>query len=198
MIYSETMNGLAVTTGDVICTTNGTPNSLLGRAWQIVGLFVPGYIDHTILYVGPKGGCIEATAQGVIYFEMPQPTWAAERVAGTRLLHDTLVGVAYPLQGHKLAPQRESAVRQQVADFCRAQLGKPYNLNYFAPALDDAFYCSQLIYQAYAEVGIDLLQGHKTADDGDRPLVITPQMIWDGISHRALASERGHNPQGSG
>jgi hypothetical protein len=60
MIYSETINGLPVTTGDIICTTNGNDASLMGKAWQMIGLLVPGKIDHVLLYVGPNGGCIEA------------------------------------------------------------------------------------------------------------------------------------------
>lgn len=186
MIYSETINGIRVTSGDVICTTDGTDKSLMGKAWQMVGLLVPGRIDHTIVYIGPNGGCIEAGGKGVIYFEMPNQTWNAESVAATRLLHDSFVGVAYPLQGRNLSAQREAEIRKQVVQFCMEQLGKPYNINFFAPDLDAAFYCSQLIYQAYAAQGIDLLQNHTRVEAGELPLVITPQMIWDSTIHQAV------------
>lgn len=187
MVYSETFNGLVVTTGDIICTTDGTNASLLGRAWQMVGLLVPGKIDHAILYIGPNGRCIEAAAKGVIDFVMPNNRWDAEQVAKVRVLYDSLVGIAYPLQGRNLAPPVEAEVRQSVAAFSLEQIGKPYNINFFAPDLDAAFYCSQLVYRAYLEQGIDLLNGQSPTSAPTTPLIVTPQMLWDSCVHQTVS-----------
>ncbi len=59
---------------------------------------------------------------------------------------DILYGVAYPLQGRGLSKETEANIRRSVADYCLAQAAanKPYNLNFFDPDTERAFYCSQL------------------------------------------------------
>jgi cell wall-associated NlpC family hydrolase len=122
----------------------------------------------------------------VIFFEMPNHCWNTELVAATRLLHDSLVGIAYPLKGRTLSAAKERKIRQRVAQFCTKQLGKPYNFNLLDKEVDSAFYCSQLVYQAYLEQGIDLLQRDTQAGKKEAPLIITPQMIWDGCVHQTV------------
>lgn len=44
-----------------------------------------------------------------------------------------------------------------VADWCKAQVGKPYNWTFFGIEYTDSFYCSHLIYKGYkTKTGIDL------------------------------------------
>jgi hypothetical protein len=190
MIHSETLDGIPVATGDIICTANGAEGSLWGQAWRMVGLLVPGQIDHVALFVGPHGACVEAGARGVIQFAMHNQRWQADQLAGERLLYDHLVGVAYPLQGLDLSPAEEARIRQRAARFCLEQIGKPYNINFFAPARDAAFYCSQLVYKAYFVQGIEILQQHAEVAHEDIPLIVTPQMLWDSCAHQAV-EERG-------
>lgn len=180
MIYQTTISGLPVRTGDVICTQDGAEASLVGRLWRALGHFVPGEIDHVILYVGPGGRCVEAGARGVIVFEAPDGPWSAEQMADERLLYDTLVGVADPLAGRGLAPEEEERIRAGVAAYCieQAVANKPYNFNFFDPETDAAFYCSQLIYQAYLEYGVDLARGEIDADVRDDVRLVLPQVIW--------------------
>ena len=70
MIYTYTINGIPVQTGDIICTMNGKPNVLPGEFWRLVGRLVPGDVDHIAMYLGPDGRCVEAGALGVSLFEI--------------------------------------------------------------------------------------------------------------------------------
>lgn len=191
MIHQTTIAGLAVRTGDIICTQDGAGESLVGRLWAALGHFVPGEIDHVILYVGPGGRCVEAGARGVIVFEVPDGPWSAERMADTRLLYDTLVGVADPLAARGLPPDEEERIRAGVAAYCleQAVANKPYNFNFFDPATDAAFYCSQLIYQAYLEHGVDLSRGEQDADVRDGVRLVLPQVIWQNSRRIRLKRE---------
>jgi len=65
MIYTYEIEGLAVQTGDIICTMNGKPDILPGEFWRFVGRLVPGDVDHVAIYVGPNGRCVEAGTRGV-------------------------------------------------------------------------------------------------------------------------------------
>jgi uncharacterized protein YycO len=48
----------------------------------------------------------------------------------------------------------------RAADWCRNQIGKPYNWNYYRMDYRDKFYCSHLIRSAYLDLyGIDLNTG---------------------------------------
>ena len=53
-IYTYQIEGIAVQTGDIICTMNGKPDILPGEFWRFVGRLVPGDVDHVAIYVGPK------------------------------------------------------------------------------------------------------------------------------------------------
>lgn len=193
MIHTHLFNGLTVQTGDILCTRNGTNYNWFGRFWHWVGYLVPGRIDHTILYVGPGGRCVEAGGKGVIEFTMPDNVWYAPGVADIRLFHDTLIGVAYPLQGLGLSAADEARIRLGVADYCLTQIGKPYNPIFLNTVTDAAFYCSQLIYLAYREFGIDLgvapvRKVSNPATLKDTPLLILPTALLENSPHQLARS----------
>lgn len=169
MIYRSRINGLPVCTGDIICTTDGSAATTMGKIWQALGLLVPGEVDHAALYLGPGGRCVEAGARGVVLFDVPEERW----------LVDTLVGVAYPLADRDAPGLNDEHLRAAVADYCMLQAAedKPYNVNFFDPNTDAAFYCSQLIYKAYLEFGLDVSVPPGTAS-GTPPRIVVPQMLW--------------------
>lgn len=186
-LYSASFCGLPVTTGDVLCTQDGEAGSLFGRLWSLLGRVVPGEIDHCLLYLGPNGRCIESGPRGVIVFEMPGESWDPRPLFAQRVILDSLYGAAYPLANRGLSPEQEASIRQCVAAFCleQAALGKPYNLNYFNPQKDGAFYCSQLIYRAYLAEGIDL-NVNVGVPAGPLKSIVFPQEIWNACPHLAL------------
>lgn len=187
MIYTHQLNGLRVQTGDVICTSDGTFDSLYGRFWLLVGRTLPGDVDHCTIYLGPGGRCVEAGPGGVIVYEMPGDQWDAAPLAKQRLFVDRLYGVAYPLANRGLSIAEEQRIRKAVAQYCleQAALKKPYNFDFFHPDKDNAFYCSQLVYKAYLEQGIDLQTS--PASSASSPLcpmhllerIVLPEEIWE-------------------
>jgi hypothetical protein len=186
MIYTYQIEGIALQTGDIICTMNGKPDILPGEFWRLVGRLVPGDVDHVALYLGPGGRCIEAGARGVITFDVPGERWNTEQMARQRgLLFDTFYGVSSPLDGLGLSDGEEFEMRGTVAAYCLAQVGKPYNLNFLNTETEDAFYCSQLAYKAYKRIGINLNTGLAMEQLPGTNAIIYPQEIWDGCSHRA-------------
>ena len=185
MVYSYQIEGIVVQTGDIICTMNGKPNILPGEFWRFIGRLVPGDVDHVALYLGPKGRCVEAGARGVITFDIPKRTWKAESMAFQRgLLFDTFYGVASPIDGLQASEKEEFEMRTRVAAYCLAQVGRPYNLNFLNPEIEEAFYCSQLAYKAYQQIGIDLNTGLAMEQLPGTNAIVYPQEIWDGFSHR--------------
>jgi hypothetical protein len=178
MIYSYSINGLPVKTGDVICTMNGKPNILPGEFWRLVGRLVPGDVDHVAIYLGPEGRCVEAGALGVATFEVHHGLWQPEHNMAERgTLIDTFYGVAYPLAEIGLTRDEEDLIRVSVAEFCLANIGKPYNLNFLDPDRGDAFYCSQLVYKAYLPYGINLNTGLFMEQLPGTNCIIYPQEI---------------------
>jgi cell wall-associated NlpC family hydrolase len=197
MIYTYQIEGLTLQTGDVICTMNGKPDILPGEFWRLIGRLVPGDVDHVAVYLGPDGRCIEAGARGVITFDVPHGHWDTEHMALQRgLLFDTLYGVSSPLDGLQLSEEEEREMRIKVASYCLAQVGKPYNLNFLNAETEESFYCSQLAYKAYQQIGIDLNTGLAMEQLPGTNHIIYPQEIWDGFSHRAV--ESGELKVGSG
>ena len=185
MIHTYQINGLPLQTGDIICTMNGKPDILPGEFWRLVGRLVPGDVDHTVIYLGPRGRCIEAGAKGVVTFEIHDGVWEPERTMPERgLLVDTFYGVSYPLDGIGFSAEEERQARLTVADYCLAQVGKPYNLNFLNAEREDAFYCSQLAYKAYQRVGINLNTGLVMENLPGTNLIVYPQEIWSGCAHR--------------
>lgn len=185
MIHTYQINGLALQTGDIICTMNGKPNILPGEFWRLVGRLVPGDVDHVAIYLGPDGRCAEAGARGVITFNVPHGNWDTERMARQRgLLFDTFYGIVSPLDTLGVPEEEEITLRKAVVNYILAQVGKPYNLNFLNPETEDAFYCSQLAYKAYQNIGIDLNTGLAMEQLPGTNQIIYPQEIWDGFSHR--------------
>jgi hypothetical protein len=188
MVYTYQIEGIALQTGDIICTMNGKPDILPGEFWRLVGRLVPGAVDHVSIYLGPNGRCVEAGAHGVIKFTVFNGEWNTERMARRRgHLFDTFYGVASPLDVQGVSEEEEHEMRQIVAKYCLAQVGKPYNLNFLNAETEAAFYCSQLAYKAYQQVGINLNTGLAMEQLPGTNAIVYPQEIWDGFSHREAA-----------
>jgi hypothetical protein len=189
MIYKSQINGLTVQTGDIICTMNGKPDILPGEFWRLVGRLVPGDVDHVAMYLGPEGRCIESGALGVVTFEVHDGIWDAEHMMKERgHLVDTFYGVAYPLAGRGLSTELEEQIRADVAEYCLAQLGKPYNINFLNSDTDESHYCSQLAYRAYLRCGINLNTGMAMESLPGTNRIVYPQEIWDECIHRMAVS----------
>ena len=196
MIYSYQIEGVVLQTGDIICTMNGKPDILPGEFWRIVGRLVPGDVDHVAVYLGPNGLCAEAGGRGVITFDVPYGHWDTERMALQRgLLFDTFYGVVSPLDELPLRETEELEMRIQIARYCLTQVGKPYNLNFLNPERDDAFYCSQLAYMAYRQIGIDLNTGLAMEQLPGTNGIIYPQEIWNSFSHREAGTSGRYSVQ---
>ncbi len=190
MVHSFRINGLAVRTGDLICTQDGGDSILAGQFWRLIGKILPGDVDHIVIYVGPEGKCVEAGAKArVITFEMESETWDAVGMMPQRGIEDRLYGIAYPLEGKGFDPQQEDAIRESVGDYCleQATLGKPYNLNFINSSTSDAFYCSQLAYKAYLRHNIDLNTGRGVTAIPGTGSIIFPQEVWEGCAQRRPA-----------
>ncbi len=185
MVYTYQIEGIALQTGDIICTMNGKPDILPGEFWRLVGRLVPGDVDHVAIYLGPDGRCVEAGARGVITFDIPKESWNTERMARQRgLLFDTFYGIVSPIDNLQVSEDEEFEMRSRVAAYCLAQVGKSYNLNFLNPETEDAFYCSQLAYKAYQQLGIDLNTGLAMEQLPGTNAIIYPQEIWNGFPHR--------------
>ena len=186
-VYSYQINGMPVQTGDIICTMNGKPDILPGEFWRLVGRLVPGDVDHVAIYLGPDGRCAEAGARGVITFDVPNGIWNTERMARQRgLLFDTFYGVVSPLDVLGYMEEDEFHLRKAVAQYILAQVGKPYNLNFFNSETEEAFYCSQLAYKAYQTIGINLNTGLAMEQLPGTNQIVYPQEIWNGFSHHKI------------
>jgi cell wall-associated NlpC family hydrolase len=197
MVYTYQIEGLTLQTGDIICTMNGKPDILPGEFWRLIGRLVPGDVDHVAVYLGPDGRCAEAGARGVITFDIPGSHWDTERMARQRgLLFDTFYGISSPLDAIGLSEGEEFEMRSVVAKYCLAQVGKPYNLNFLNAETEEAFYCSQLAYKAYEQIGINLNTGLAMEQLPGTNAIVYPQEIWDGFSHRAVARPDRSNPLG--
>jgi len=180
------LNGLPLRTGDLIFTVDGNRDSFVGEFWLIVGRMIPGVVDHVVIYLGPGGRCIEAGARGeVIAFDLVGRRWDSNAMAAQRGLIDRLYGIADPIEGRGIAPEREQEIRLQVADYCLRQVGKPYNLNFLDSETEDAFYCSQLVYKAYLRSGIDLNQGRGIPGFEPSRSIIFPQEVWEACPMKA-------------
>lgn len=187
-VYSYSINGLPVETGDLICTTDGGGALLVGQFWRLIGKLVPGDVDHVAVYIGPGDRCVEAGARGhVISYEIGGRVWNAQALTDQRgLVIDTFYGIAYPLADRGLSEQQVVNIRKDVADYCLAQAAaqKPYNINFLNSRTEDAFYCSQLAYLAYLRHGIDLNTGLGVPSLPGTHSIIFPQEVWSGCTHR--------------
>jgi len=198
MVYTYEIEGIPVQTGDIICTMNGKPDILPGEFWRLIGRLVPGDVDHIAIYIGPNGRCVEAGARGVITFDVPNGHWDTERMALQRgLLFDTFYGIAAPLDEVGFSDNEEFETRSLVAEYCLAQVGKPYNLNFLNAETDQSFYCSQLAYKAYKQVGINLNTGLAMEQLPGTNEIVYPQEIWNGFNHREAKRSNHYSVNGN-
>jgi hypothetical protein len=185
MVFEYAINGVPVQTGDIICTTDGKPDILPGEFWRLLGRLLPGDVDHAIIYLGPEGRCVESSGRGVITFEIQNGCWQCDNLIWERgTLVDTFYGVVYPLKDRGLPASEEVRIREEIAAYCLAQVGKPYNINFLDAETEKAFYCSQLAYKAYQRHGINLNTGLAMADLPGSDRIVFPQEIWNGFLHR--------------
>lgn len=185
MVYSYEINGVPMQTGDIICTMDGKPDILPGEFWRLIGRMLPGDVDHCVIYIGPEGRCIESSGRGVIAFEIRNGCWQCEDLILERgTLVDTFFGVVYPLKDSGLSGIEEMRIREDIAAYCLAQVGKPYNINFLDAETENAFYCSQLAYKAYQRHGINLNTGLAMQNVPGSDQIVYPQEIWNGFPHQ--------------
>ena len=180
-VHKYKINDIAVETGDLICTVDGNPSSLVGQFWWFVGKLIPGGVDHIAIYVGPGGRCVEAGANGkVITFEVPNSEWDAPAMFEQRYIIDELYGVAYALKERDVTTKQKKKIRIDVGNYClqQARDEKPYNLNFFDSDTEDAFYCSQLAYKAYIRHHIDLNTEKGIPNIPFSKSIVFPQEVW--------------------
>lgn len=185
MDHVHEMDGLPIRTGDILCMRDGGRCGVFERLWMALGALIPGEIDHCALYVGPDGRFVEADIHGVTVLTMPGHHWDAKALLRKRLFVDTLVGVAYPLQGRGLAPNEETRLRESVAEYCLAQAAarKPFNFNFFNATNPNRTYCSQLIAEAYRSQGIELDGKLAVPGPGIFRRAVFPEALWAGSPH---------------
>ena len=187
IISRHRIEGLPLQTGDIICTSCGGEPVKSGDFWRLLGMLVPGAVDHVTVYVGPGGRCVESGPSGVVMFTVVGDRWEAGKMAKRRgRLVDTFYGVAYPLLDRQVSPEAEARIRREVAGYClfQAEAKKPYNPNFLDSDREDAFYCSQLVYKAYLPHGINLNTGLGIQNLVGTDSIIFPQEIWSGCRHR--------------
>ncbi|GAB1596838.1 hypothetical protein [Lysobacter claricitrinus] len=182
------IDGLPIRTGDILCMRDGGRGGFFRRLWTAIGALIPGEVDHCALYVGPNGRFIEADIHGVTLLTMPGNHWDADALVGKRLFVDTLVGVAYPLQGRGLTAEEERRVRESVAAYClaHATADTPFNFNLFNATNPNRAYCSQLIADAYRNEGIELDTKRGVPRWRIFRRAVFPQALWAGSPHRRV------------
>ncbi len=191
-VHTWLIDGLAVQTGDLICTNTTEGRSVFaGLFYRLYGIVIPGPVDHVVVYVGPGGRCVEAGAKlRVMTFEIAGDVWDASKMTKERgPIRDILYGVAYPLAGRSLSAEEEDRIRRGVASYClqQAKARKPYNVVFVDSMTEKAFYCSQLAYRAYLEQGIDLNTNQGVPDVPGTNSIVYPQEIWNGCRHERAA-----------
>ena len=185
MIYEYTINGLKVQTGDILCLAfRSNPQNHPVNHWRLLGLLIPGEVDHVAVYVGPQGRCVESAYRGVYEFHLGGDRWMPKKMYKHRgRFKDDFVGVAYPLHGRGFSVPEENHIRKEVAKFCLAQIDKSYNLNLLNPDSEKSFYCSQLAYKAYLPHGINLNTSHGVPHIIGSQRIVFPNEIWRGCHH---------------
>jgi uncharacterized protein YycO len=185
MIYEYMINGLPVKTGDIICTHYGGAPILEGEFWRFIGNLIPGDVDHVAIYVGPEGRCVEAGPKGVIMYDVMNKSWDSLKMQDQRgPIVDSFYGVAYPVEGKGRSESEKADIRENVAQYCLAQSGKSYNLNFMNSKTEDTFYCSQLAYMAYLKQGINVNTNLGIPHIPGTNSIIFPQEIWSGCVNK--------------
>lgn len=135
----------AVQPGDIIATTFSKPDDVISVATK--GPFIhtaicvsAGAPPEFVEAIGLTGDMRDPNGNKVLRSQMADHAWSGETV---RLLRPAAT----------LAPnEAEKAVKRAVA-YAEAQLGKPYDFAFSdkdGTGWNDAFYCSELTYKAYA------------------------------------------------
>ena len=89
MIHTYIINNLQVQTGDILCLTfNGDPKNPPVNRWRLLGLLIPGEVDHVAVYVGPEGRCIESAYRGVYEFDLEGQIWLPKKMYKYRAHHE--------------------------------------------------------------------------------------------------------------
>jgi len=184
MVYEFSINGKKLKTGDIISTKDGT-NSIYSIGYHMLGALIPGEVDHSVLYVGPSGLCVEAGLHGVISF-VAHGEWNSESMLAERGLLDTFVAASSVLSGRSLSDDQEHAIRAFVRAYALGCVGKPYNLDFLHPDNERAMYCSQLVYLAYKHAGINLNKGFSNVVVKWCDQIIFPQEV---LEHTILIQE---------
>ena len=157
MIYEYTINGRRLKSGDIISTKDGN-NSIYSLGFTLLGHLIPGKVDHTVIYTGPDGLCVESGMRGVISFQAAK-RWNSKKMFKDRGLIDTFYAASSVFAGRGLSPANEQFARKFVRTYVLGSVGKPYNFNFLDPDNESCVYCSQLAYLAYKKVDIDLNVG---------------------------------------
>ncbi|GAB4126410.1 MAG: hypothetical protein Fur005_23950 [Roseiflexaceae bacterium] len=180
MIHTYQLHGHTLQTGDLICTSDGNQHILFSKAYELLGIVIPGPIDHIALYIGPGGRCIEAGPWGVLDFELPNNHWDSPAMFDRRGIADTIYGIANPVAGRGFSEALQRAIRYEVSLFANQQASerKPYNINFFNSSTHETFYCSQLVYAAYKRHGVDLNTGNGIPEIPGVGSIIFPTEIW--------------------
>ena len=192
MLYSHSFNGVTAKTGDILFTRDGEEGSLFGEFWKLIGRMFPSEFSHCAMYLGPGIRFIESAAKGVVIVEMEGDEWDGIRYGKERLLVDELIGVGDPIAGRAISPERENEIRENVVAYCleQAHEQKPYNLNFFNPETDGAFYCSQLVYKAYQTQGINLHVHIGESADSPFAALVFPEDLWNACNVKERVIER--------
>lgn len=187
MIYKHSFNGVTAETGDILFTHDGEVGSVFGEFWRLIGRIFPSEYSHCAMYLGPGIRFVESAAKGVVVVEMEGDTWNGIRYGKERLLVDTLIGVGDPIAGRGISRAQEKEIRENVVAYCLEQAAesKPYNINFFNPETDGAFYCSQLIYKAYQTQGINLHAQLKQGAEALVPPIVFPEEMWNACLKKA-------------
>jgi hypothetical protein len=173
MVYEYTINGRRLKSGDIISTTDGN-NSIYSLGFVLLGHLIPGEVDHTVIYIGPDGLCVESGMRGVISFRAGR-RWSSKKMFKERGLIDTFFAASSVFAGRGLSPTDEQLARTFIRAYALGSVGKPYNINFLDPDTESCVYCSQLAYLAYKKVGIDLNVGSSGIPGIDR--IIFPEEI---------------------
>ncbi len=187
MIYQYRVDGLWLTTGDLICTTTSRQRTVMTHLLRPMEWCMPGRVKHVIVYTGPGGRCVEAGPRGVIEFQLAGHTWAVDGMCRQRGgLTGQLYGVTYPLWGTSYSTHEQLRIRAAVADYCLTQVAarRPYNWRFWDSEREDAFYCSQLAYKAYQPFEVNLNSERGIPDRPPLRSVVYPQEVWSGCVHR--------------
>lgn len=144
-----------------------------------------GYIDgvpgHNAIIWGTPGdfALIESNTDGGVRLRRDVQDWfnkyTEARALTPKLNWSTDEYQCYMSYGAAYGCSRQSWQRVGAWNFALENEGKPYNWNFFFPRDRSKFYCSSLLWNAYDEVGFNLIHPWVLGARG----MITPSLIRD-------------------